>query len=497
MAGPESHASLTANEAAYRALFHAVRDPCLLTRADGRIEEVNAAAADLLGAFPAVLRGKPLAAFVDRPDRSLFRRTVRRVTADERHAFLLLGFRHRSERIVPAAVECLAHEDAAGCIARLLWVAHPLDAPGGVAGPDEILEEFVRVRTAALREARRALEREHATLRDAVDGVPFGVLVLEAASREVVVANRALLGMLGLAHYDRSRLRAANGDLLDMVDWPVDRAARTRLPVLDVRVTLQRPDGGLSELLASAEPIVVDGRMRAVVGTFVDLGARSARDRADAEFLTNAAHNLRNPLTVISTAVEILQGGAKDEPAERDRFLEHIEREVAKMLQLTRSLLTLAQADATRQPPRRRPVRAEDLLRSVAGGIELQENVELVINVPADLVAFTDEGLLEQALANLAENAARHTRAGFILLEGEGAAGGVRFRVTDTGEGIPDAGEDVFRRFSRRESAGQGFGFGLAIVQRIADALSAEVELESEVGVGTSVSLLVPERRGE
>ena len=353
------------------------------------------------------------------------------------------------------------------------------------------------MRTAAIREARDALEREHATLRNAVDAVPFGILVQEAGSHEVVVANRALLAMLGLGHYDRSQLRAADGRPLEALDWPVDRAVRTRLPVLDVRVAVQRPDGGLGELLASAAPILVHGRLRAVVGTFVDLGARSARDRADAEFLTNAAHNLRNPLTVISTAVEILQGGAKEEPAERDRFLEHIEREVARMVQLTRSLLTLARADAGRQPPRRRPVRAEDLLRSVAGGIELQENVELVIKVPADLVAFTDEGLLEQALANLAENAARHTRAGFILLEGEGAADGVRFRVTDTGEGIPDAGEDVFRRFSRRESTGQGFGFGLAIVQRIADALSAEVELESEVGVGTSVSLLVPERREE
>ena len=331
MAESESRSAMTAHEAAYRALFHAVRDPCLLTRSDGRIEEVNAAAADLLGAFPAVLRGKPLAAFVDRPDRILFRRTLTRITAEERHAFLLLGLRYRAERVVPVAIECLAHEDDAGGIARLLWVAHPLDAPGGVEGPDEILEEFVRVRTAALREAREALEREHATLRDAVgrgalrysrarSGEPRGRRGKSCATRHA--RPRPLRS---LAAPSGRRASASTS-----VDWPVDRAVRTRQPVLDVRVAMQRPDGGLGELLASAAPILVDGRLRAVVGTFVDLGARSARDRADAEFLTNAAHNLRNPLTVISTAVEILQGGAKDEPAERDRFLEHIEREVAK-----------------------------------------------------------------------------------------------------------------------------------------------------------------------
>jgi signal transduction histidine kinase len=329
-----------------------------------------------------------------------------------------------------------------------------------------------------------------------LDALPFGVLLLEPRSRDVILANQALLTMLGVARFERDALRTPAGEPLDESAWPVDRTLRTRLPVVDTRLSLLRPDGDVAVLDVRTTPVSERGRMQAVLATFVDLDARATQERADAEFVSNAAHNLRNPLTVISTAVEILQAGAKEDEAERDRFLAHIEREAERMLQLTRSLLTLSQADHGGEPPRWRAVPADELLRAVAAAVRPAQEVRLVVDTTPDVVAYTDAALLQQALANLAENAVRHTRSGSIVLHGSRSNGGVLFRVTDTGDGIPGAGHDVFERGSRRELREDGFGLGLAIVRRIAEALSADLELESEVGVGTSVSLLVPFRGG-
>src|SRR5262249_4519359 len=151
-------------------------------------------------------------------------------------------------------------------------------------------------------------------------------------------------------------------------------------------------------LLASVAPVTEHGRTTSIVATFVDLSRLAARERVEADFVADASHNLRTPLTVISTAVEILQSGAKDDPAERDRFLAHIEREVARMTSLTRSLLTLAVLDLGGEPLHMRETSAYDVLRTTAMAIEPSTSVRVIVDAPHELVVQTDPGLLEQAL---------------------------------------------------------------------------------------------------
>ena len=79
-----------------------------------------------------------------------------------------------------------------------------------------------------------------------------------------------------------------------------------------------------------------------------DISERERRERAEREFVANAAHELGTPLTAIATSLEVLRAGAKDDPAERDRFLELIERQTSRLGRLRRALLTLARAQ-TRQ----------------------------------------------------------------------------------------------------------------------------------------------------
>src|SRR5262249_34143153 len=100
-----------------------------------------------------------------------------------------------------------------------------------------------------------------------------------------------------------------------------------------------------------------------------DLTEQERRELAEREFVSNAAHELRTPLTTIIGAVEVLQGGAKEDPAERDRFLGHIEREAGRLARLARAMLTLARAHSGQEPPRVEAVELSPLLQEVAAGL--------------------------------------------------------------------------------------------------------------------------------
>src|SRR5262249_58428193 len=99
------------------------------------------------------------------------------------------------------------------------------------------------------------------------------------------------------------------------------------------------------------------------------LTEQQRRELAEREFVSNAAHELRTPLTTIIGAVEVLQAGAKENPAERDRFLGHIEREAGRLARLARAMLTLARAHSGQEQPRMEAVELAPLLRAVAGGV--------------------------------------------------------------------------------------------------------------------------------
>ena len=116
-----------------------------------------------------------------------------------------------------------------------------------------------------------------------------------------------------------------------------------------------------------------------------------------------------------------------------------------------------------------------------------------------ELAVWADERVLERALLNVVSNAVQFTPAGGeITVAADRHAGGVRFRIVDTGVGIPvDEQDQIFTRFYRsstsREMAIPGTGLGLAIVHHIDEAHHGTVELESQPGKGTSVTLWLPD----
>ena len=146
-----------------------------------------------------------------------------------------------------------------------------------------------------------------------------------------------------------------------------------------------------------------------------DLTEQERRELPEREFVTNAAHELRTPLTTIIGAVDVL-GRCEGGSVQRDRFLAHIEREADRLARLARALLTLARAHAGQERPKVEAVSLHGLLQEVADEIHPIDGVAVEIDCPPDLLATINRDLLGQALRNLGENAAKHTRAGRIVL---------------------------------------------------------------------------------
>ncbi len=225
-----------------------------------------------------------------------------------------------------------------------------------------------------------------------------------------------------------------------------------------------------------------------------DVSESERRERAEREFVTNAAHELRTPLAAITGAVEVLQQGAKETPAERDRFIAHIEREAARLGRLTKALLVLARAQTQQEAPRLAPVELAPLLREVAASLHPAEGVGVDVECPAGLTAHADRDLVEQALANLAANAVKHTERGRVTLRARDGRAVVLVEVVDTGPGMsPDELERMFDRFYRggRRDA-DGFGLGLAIARQSVRALGGRIEVDSAPGRGTTVRMVLP-----
>jgi signal transduction histidine kinase/HAMP domain-containing protein len=228
---------------------------------------------------------------------------------------------------------------------------------------------------------------------------------------------------------------------------------------------------------------------------FTDISERERRERAEREFVTNAAHELRTPLTAITSAVEVLQAGAKDDVDERDRFLGHIERESARLGRLARALLVLARAQTREEAPRMRPVAVRRLLEVVAGGLSPADGVTIEVRCDDDLAVLGEQDLVEQVIVNLAANAVKHTNRGCIVLTARRTADRwVAIEVIDSGGGIAaEERERVFDRFYRAgDRNADGFGLGLAIVRQAVRALGGRVELDAAPGGGTTARITLP-----
>ena len=468
----------------YRDLFEFAPDAYLVTDAHGKILEANQPAVKLLNVRPRALPGKPLAAYIDSPDRFGFRSRMAHLASSQEPQEWEFRIAARKGALRDVAATVVGSRARDGTVA-LRWLLRDISAR---RRSDEEIRELAATLERRVHERTRELSVERDRLRLLFERLHEGVITFDRDLR-VGFANHEVRAILGT-----SGLRA--GDQLPDV-WADEslRALARRLHEPDAAPIETVFDDGGRTLRVAGLPAAGLGEAVLVV---TDVTEREQRERAERAFVTNAAHELQTPLTAISSAIEVLEDGAKDDPAQRDVFLAHIEREAGRLRRLVRALLTLARAQTGVEPLRRERIRAHALLEDVAGGLQPVAGVEVVVSCPSELTFLASRELTEQAVANLAGNAAKYTAIGRIALSARATHDGrVALEVADTGRGIAAADRArVFQRFYRGDLAGvhdwSGFGLGLPIVAETVKSLGGELEVESVPGQGTTVRVLLP-----
>jgi PAS domain S-box-containing protein len=352
-----------------------------------------------------------------------------------------------------------------------------------------------------VRDAAAQVETERALLDAVVRQMPVGVLVADARTRRIVAANDWMAKLVGT---DRRGVLVedvyqplpsrADGRPYARDELPLFRALTTGEAVEHEALVFDSPRGRRL-LSVNAAPIRdADGKVVAAVAVIEDVTRREQREWAERDFVTNAAHELQTPLAAIVSAIEVLAAGAKDDPAARERFIEHIQREAGRLARLANALLVLARAQNLDERPARARVALRKLLDDVALSVHPAPGIEVRVECPARLAAAADRNLLEQALSTVVANAAKYTQAGEIRLRARRAGKRVEIEVADTGPGIPPGEEErVFDRFYRIGGrAADGFGLGLPIARQLVGAMGGTIELEAAKGGGTIARIALP-----
>jgi signal transduction histidine kinase len=234
---------------------------------------------------------------------------------------------------------------------------------------------------------------------------------------------------------------------------------------------------------------------QAVLAVVRDRTEQMRREIAEREFVSNAAHELRNPIAGISGAVEVLRAGAKEDPEARDHFLDRLQQDAERVSRLTHSLLTLARMEAVGESEAE-IVGVEPVAEEAAEAMRPPDGIELRLELEPDLAARGDPVLLRQVLIGLLTNAYKNTPTpGAVTLRARRQEDDVVIEVEDTGAGIPpDELDRVFERFYR--GSGQlereGFGLGLSIAKRMVDVMGGEMGADSRLGEGSTFWVKLP-----
>jgi two-component system, OmpR family, sensor histidine kinase ResE len=323
----------------------------------------------------------------------------------------------------------------------------------------------------------QSLESERDRLRLLLEQLQEGVIAVDGELK-VAFANPAAARLLGPLRH---------GELLPE-PWaePSLRRLATGLFRPGARIAQARVSPG-DELSYALVGIPAGPGSELAVLVLSDISERERRERAEREFVANAAHELRTPIAVIASAIDVLEQGAKAVPEDRDRFLTMIRHQTARLGRLVRVLLVLARAQTRQQPLRLQAVELRPLLAEIAAELDPPEDVSVEISCPEGTAVLAEPDLVAQVLANLARNSVKHTERGRILLAARPVDGSVVIEVTDTGAGIPQAEQErIFDRFYTGDEERPGFGLGLPIVRDAVRALGGVVEIESEPGRGTT-----------
>ncbi|MHC4743893.1 MAG: ATP-binding protein, partial [Planctomycetota bacterium] len=278
---------------------------------------------------------------------------------------------------------------------------------------------------------------------------------------------------------------------------------------LDCKINMERDDE-IGELSAAFDKMTEDLSKAANDLNTAYQQLERARDRAEvantakSQFLANMSHEIRTPMNAVMGFSDLLADGKLS--AEQAEFVDAIRTSGRHLLTVIDDILDFTKIEAGKLEVELIEYPLNEILNgveSVARTKIASDKLEFRINTAEDLPAkiHTDPTRLHQCLLNLLSNAIKFTERGHIylnvLLEDRDGKGYIRFDVEDTGIGIPpEKHEGIFELFTQADGSTTrkygGTGLGLAITKQLATLLGGEINLRSEVGMGSVFSIVIP-----
>ncbi|MGH3785536.1 MAG: sensor histidine kinase [Pseudonocardiaceae bacterium] len=332
----------------------------------------------------------------------------------------------------------------------------------------------LRTREGELRWARVPIQ-----LHDTVDGYfVVGFLVTpESAEAAKAVRTLALVSLLGLV-----LAAGVSWIVAGQILAPVRLLHRTAAQIGEDDLSRRIPVRGNDDIAALAEQFnAMMERLQAAFAT-------------QREFLDDASHELRTPITIIRGNLELLG----DDPIERAEDIRLCLDELDRMSRIVDDLLLLAKSE---RPDfvRLEPVELAELTSDVDAKVRSLGTRRWQLEAIGEGTVRVDPQRITQAMVQLAYNAVQHTKTGDVIVIGSALRlGTLTFWITDSGPGVPpEDRQAIFERFSRGSTGGSrahgaGAGLGLAIVAAIAEAHDGAVRLESVPGRGATFGIEIP-----
>ncbi len=324
---------------------------------------------------------------------------------------------------------------------------------------------------------------------------PFATLVLNE-SGEVLAANALAENLFGAPLKSRIlSLVIRSPDVIAAFDRVVETLEPTTARSVSRGMTQQIVDVHLSALGTGQ-----DGK-RLFLATCQDVTREENVERMRSDFVANASHELRTPLTTLSGFIETMQGAAKTDEKARTEFLKVMKIQAERMSRLIDDLLSLSRIELDEHVA---PQNLSDLtniakqVQSLLKPMADTAKSELIVDLPDKLMVTGDSNQLTQVIHNLVENALKYAGNGkLIRISGGIGARDIELCVEDNGPGIashhvPRLTERFYRVNAKDSRTRGGTGLGLAICKHILNRHRGKLLIESEVGRGSSFTILLP-----
>lgn len=393
---------------------------------------------------------------------------------------------------------------------------------------DEIERADGRAKSLAERimETMNMLRDEKEKIRAIIDQMDDGVALMDSRM-EILLHNEAFTKMFDAkpgADWTGLPMREVvrNPHLLDVMDKYAATGAVIRREI---------PASGGSHMAVTVTTFRQDLPQKRTLLVLHDITQQKKIEQMRADFVANASHELKTPLTAISGFVETMADGSVDDPETAKQFLAIIQKHVERLARLVDDLLTLSDIELGREKLDFAELNPEMVIKGVEQFFQngaASAGITISRNIGPDFIALrADRDKLTQILINLVDNAIKYTpRGGRVEISckrldvtGENSGGFgypsldgnailpetedgwtksfTEFCVSDTGEGIPQQSlPRLMERFYRVDNARSrergGTGLGLAIVKHILIAHGGSIRIESELGRGTSIRFIIP-----